>query len=175
MRKAAVFSVLAAAVLVFSFLFFFPGPIVARLLSRMLGVPAAVEGARWADFGGLAVERIRIAPAQVPEKRLEGVRLEGLPAAVFGSPVRVRIEHLRIGDEDFGQARGRFLWHSGRLVKAQGRIWLSAAGLERVPKKWRKRLSSTHDGPALGIAYAAGKIALRGKNGPILEAAWQPG
>lgn len=149
-------------------------PAVTRALSRMLRVPVRAEGVRWIGFGDIAVERASIGSGDAA-KTVEGLRLYGLSAALFGSPVRIAIGRLRIGEEDFGHARGRFLWHAGRLEKAHGLVTLTGSGLQRVPGKWRKRLFSTPEGPAFLLAYASGKIALRGKNGPILEAAWQPG
>lgn len=174
MKKLAVAAAVLAAVFAVS-LAALPGAVAETLLSRAVHAPVEVENARWTGFGSFSAARVIIGAPDAARKILEGVRVHGLWGVWTGAPVRVRIEAVHVAGKQLGRARGGIVWRAGRLVKAHGRVTLSEAGFRYAPKKLLKRLVATPDGPSFIAAYAAGRILLRGRGGPVLEAVWQPG
>ena len=169
--RPAVTAGLSAAALVGTVFFLFADPIFSFVATMAAGEPVRFTGVRLRGNGDFSVAAACVGPPVSPRATAEGVRLRRVFAFLFGGTLRVRFGRA---ESEMGHARGGLLWKAGRLIKAHARVTLSPRGLSRVPSAWIRRLLRTSDGPAFFAAYAAGRVVLRGKAGPILEAAWQP-
>lgn len=190
--------VLAAFFLTASAVVFSPGPIVTTSLSGLLDVPVEARGVRWVGPGDWSADSVQIGREGRMRAQLDHVTARGLLSFLAGGRMAVHFGRLRVGGEAFersaawfrrrpdglrvftrlvsvsGRASGGVLWRMGRLIKAHARVTLTGAGLGRVPEAWAGRLAATPDGPAFIVLYVADRLVVRGRNGPLVEAAWQP-